>query len=345
MSQHDNLFFPAEPVADWGRHSPLPPLLRMLCVGSEEPSWVSLTLKLDADGCSEPQYRWVATSQAALTLLRDESFDCVLIGVEAATQQIGNDDPLELVRSLRAGGCDDPVVLIVSSAPDEWWNECHRHDCELLVTDKFWDSSAIVSMLKQAIDRADLRRETHRLSIEHHRRLIRERDEAEHLLNQQRQILCELQLLARQSMKSIPSQRTSEASADETIAEPVEPETPPPGAQFSDYYSELLRTYVIMGSGNLAGEIARFAEILVLTGLTPREAMQLHLQHVEQLVRGLGSRSTRHVISRADLLALELMIHIAEAIQRQQTETEGSLSDAPMSNDEAQISNQIRMFK
>ena len=151
MTSHDNFHFPAEPVIDLGRNSRLPPLLRLLCIGTEEPSWINLTLKLDAEGCSEPQYRWVPSSHGAMSFLRDESFDCVLVGVDQTTNKIGNDDPLELLCSLRAGGCDDPVILITSSVNDEWWNECHRFDSELLVTDKLWESSAIVSMLKQAI--------------------------------------------------------------------------------------------------------------------------------------------------------------------------------------------------
>jgi hypothetical protein len=40
--------------------------------------------------------------------------------------------------------------------------------------------------------------------------------------------------------------------------------------------------------------------------------MQLHLHVLEELVLGLGARSTRHVMTRADLLALEIMIHLAE---------------------------------
>ena len=39
---------------------------------------------------------------------------------------------------------------------------------------------------------------------------------------------------------------------------------------------------------------------------------QVHLQVLEELVRGLGSRSTRHVMNRADLLVLELLLHIAD---------------------------------
>src|SRR4029077_20053676 len=77
-------------------------------------------------------------------------------------------------------------------------------------------------------------------------------------------------------------------------------------AEFDDYYQELLRTYVIMGSGNLVAEITRLADLLSRAGLSPREVLDLHLARVERLVRGLGNRSTRHVMARSDLLALEL---------------------------------------
>ena len=87
--------------------------------------------------------------------------------------------------------------------------------------------------------------------------------------------------------------------------------------EFDDYYQELLRTYVIMGSGNLVAEIVKLADLLSLAGLAPREVLELHLARVERLVRGLGNRSTRHVMARADLLALELMIHLGECYQRQ----------------------------
>jgi len=36
----------------------------------------------------------------------------------------------------------------------------------------------------------------------------------------------------------------------------------------------------------------------------------------EELLHGLGARSTRHVMTRADLLVLEVMVHLAEGYQR-----------------------------
>src|SRR5579872_3897802 len=67
----------------------LPTRLRLLCVGSVEPSWVSLTLQLDALGCVEPNFKWVSTANEALALLRDESFDCLLVRVNSTRQRSG----------------------------------------------------------------------------------------------------------------------------------------------------------------------------------------------------------------------------------------------------------------
>ena len=66
---------------------------------------------------------------------------------------------------------------------------------------------------------------------------------------------------------------------------------PPLPAELMAHYRELLRTYVIMGSGNLADELRRLAELLVAAGLTARQTLQLHLDVLEELVHGLGTRA------------------------------------------------------
>ncbi|MFV2068311.1 MAG: hypothetical protein ACC645_15175, partial [Pirellulales bacterium] len=50
-------------------------------------------------------------------------------------------------------------------------------------------------------------------------------------------------------------------------------------------------------------------------GISARQAMQLHVQVLEELIEGLGNRSARHVMNRADLLVLEVMVHLAEQYQ------------------------------
>jgi hypothetical protein len=83
-----------------------------------------------------------------------------------------------------------------------------------------------------------------------------------------------------------------------------------------DHYRQLLRAYVIMGSGNLSAEMGSLAELLVAAGVSASQTVQMHLHVLEELVRGLGSRSTRHVLNRADLLALEIMVHLAEGYRQ-----------------------------
>jgi hypothetical protein len=48
--------------------------------------------------------------------------------------------------------------------------------------------------------------------------------------------------------------------------------------------------------------------------------MELHLEALEDLVRGLGSRSARHVMTRADLLIVEVLVHLSEGYRRKYLE-------------------------
>jgi DNA-binding NarL/FixJ family response regulator len=310
---------PAGAEADIGE---LPTRLRLLCVGSVEPSWVSLTLQLDALGCVEPNFKWVSTANEALALLRDESFDCLLVRMNPGTPGPA-DDPLTLARGIRAGGCADPIVIVTVTTDDETWAEALRLNVDLLVSAKGWESSALVPAIQRAVERGRMLHEIDRLTSADRRRLVRERDEAEYLLTQQRQILVALEHLAGDAPSDIDAVRRAKTRV---TAERFK--LPP---EFDEYYQELLRTYVIMGSGNLVAEIAKLADLLSLAGLSPREVLDLHLARVERLVRGLGNRSTRHVMTRADLLALELMIHLGECYQRQLTAAASGIADLPHS--------------
>ena len=323
----------AEPVLS----GQLPTRLRLLCVGSREPSWVGLTLQLDAEGGIEPQFRWVSSATEALTLLRDDPFDAVLIAAVSTDEDQpqgaspGSDrtnrtlarsgssenahpdafaDAASLVKAIRASGCEDPLVLIAPRISDADWLDLSREECELLQSTRLWDSPALVSVLKRAIFRSERTRQSRQLEIAQTKRMARERDEAEHLLNQQRRIIDDLD--ARDANE--PANVTRQAMLDcFGRATPCRTALPP---EINGYYQELLRTYVIMGSGNLGGEIAKLADLLAVAGYGPREALSLHLERVESLVGGLGNRSTRHVLARADLLALELMIHLGESYRR-----------------------------
>jgi hypothetical protein len=78
----------------------------------------------------------------------------------------------------------------------------------------------------------------------------------------------------------------------------------------------MLRAYVVMGAGNLADEMTTLAGLLVDAGISAQRTMQLHVRVLEELIGSLGNRSARHVMSRADLLVLEVMAHLADGYRR-----------------------------
>ena len=154
-------------------------------------------------------------------------------------------------------------------------------------------------------------RENCRLTQAEHRRLQQEHDEASRLLGQQQALIDDLETLQSRDGTAEPFSLPESTSSGSVrgLAHCRPPDLP---KELIAHYRELLRTYVIMGSGNLARELNELAELLIRAGVSARETMQLHVHVLEELVQGLGTRSTRHVMTRADLLVLEIMIHLAE---------------------------------
>jgi hypothetical protein len=290
--------------------------LRLLWIGEQEPSWIGLALQLDADGCLEPRFRWASTPSEALTVLRDENFDCVILSDSTTTRSpTPLDEPELLLQAVRGSGYSDSAIFITSRINDQRDSRLCALDCDVLVTPNSCDSPALLPLIRRAVSNAERLRENHRLSVVHQRRLVRERNEAEHLLQQQRSFIETLE------GPPTPDIEDGRHSADESNrpsickSSAVGPLIELPD-ETKEFYHELLRTYVIMGSGSLASEIAAFAKLVATAGVTPRRALQFHLDRVESLVRDLGNRSARHVMARADLLALELMVHVGEEYQQ-----------------------------
>ena len=75
-----------------------------------------------------------------------------------------------------------------------------------------------------------------------------------------------------------------------------------------------------MGSGNLGDELRRLARLLVAAGISAQQTARLHLDVVKEMIQGLGARSSRHIMTRADLLILEVMMHLGEGYRRNYNE-------------------------
>jgi hypothetical protein len=305
--------------SDWLAAPPssgLPPEFRLLCVGPTEPDWIGLTLQLDAVGCNDPKYQWVSTASEAMTLLRNENFDCIVIECWPTNLDDVRWDAPDLVHAIRASGCGDPIVLLTRQPDDGLTVEACNSHCEILVSSALWSSRALVNVIQQSIRLVETAQQNHHHAVANHRRLVRERDEADHLLRQQRDIIRELEAITQGSSGTEENDANEHRVNNDGSGKLKRPRSLQIPDKIKTYYHELLRTYVIMGSGSLGGEIAQLASVLAEVGLSPRDTLSLHLEQVEHLVSGLGNRSSRHVMSRADLLALELVIHIGECYQQ-----------------------------
>jgi DNA-binding NarL/FixJ family response regulator len=255
----------------------LPPRMRVLHVSTRERTGGWLAEALAADSASNVVLEEAVGTADGLTRLRDEVFDAVLVSHEP-----GELDALDMVEGYRAGGADEPIVVLGEQSEQEMAILCYEVGADGYVCTG-GTTRNLIWVVARAIQRHQLVRENQRLTFGEQTRRQRERDEAASVLEQQRALLSD-------------------------------PDEPPPmlPAELIAHYRELLRTYVIMGSGNLADELKCLAGLLVTAGLTARQTMQLHLHVLEELVQGLGTRSSRHVMVRADLLVLELLLHLAD---------------------------------
>jgi len=239
----------------------------------------------------------------ALTRLRDEVFDAVLM-----FHQPQDLNALDFLDGLRTGGQgEQPVIVLGSQAETEMAPLCFEAGADGYACVDSTTARCLIWMIGRAVERHQLLRENKRLHHDCKRRLEQEHREAGQLLDQQRTLISDLERL-RDGSQDV---RTDDIVTDlEGSSLAVFPES------VVRHYRELLRAYIVMGTGNLAHELERLVEALTAEEITAQQAMQLHLGVLEETVHNLGSRSARHVVARADLLVLEVMVHLAEGYRR-----------------------------
>ncbi|MCC6126291.1 MAG: response regulator [Pirellulales bacterium] len=274
----------------------LPPRMRVLYIATHERTGGWLAEALESDSAVEIEIVEAPGTASGMVQLRDEVFDAVLV-----SHLPGELDALDLIEGYRAGGADEPILVLGTQSEQEMAALCFEVGADGYLCVHTATTRNLLWTLARAVQRHQLLRENHRLSLAEQTRLQREHDEADKLISQQRALIGDLEALR----QGDPRDKTAFLHLpDELIL----------------HYRELLRTYVIMGSGNLGGELKRLAEMLVAAGMSAPQTMQLHLRAVEELVHGLGARSSRHVMTRADLLGLEVMVHLAEGYRRRYEE-------------------------
>lgn len=299
----------------------LPTRMRVLYISTTHRTGAWLAEALAADSATEILLEEAVGSMSGLARLRDEVFDAVLV-----SHQPGELDALELIEGYRAGIADAPIIVLGTQSEQEMSAQCYELGADAYVCANTTTVRNLLWVLARAVERHRMLRENQRLNQAQQRRLQQEHDEATRLLRQQRALIDDLEGLWRDDNRGDNTSGAAQCDGDNHSgnifdANSLSYTRPPrlPG-ELVDHYRELLRTYVIMGSGNLSSELGRLGDMLTTAGVDAGETMQLHVYVLEELVRGLGARSTRHVMTRADLLVLEIMIHLAEGYRRRYLE-------------------------
>lgn len=272
--------------------------LRLLCVSPEEPSWIAITMQLGGSGVEEPQFRWSSTPQEALTILRCEIFDAVLIVMSEAAggHEFDSSRVTRLLEAMRTSGHDEPVVLVTDALSGEEWAVCTRLDCDIVASPDSWEAPALVPAVLRAVKRRELSRSLRRLEAANRKYTGRETHESERFLNHLKQILTD-QILLKNSAS--PPQRN------------------PIPEELSALYRQLLRTFCMMGDGGLSAELTQLAEVLSSARISPVEILDLHVRETRELVTRLGNRGAIRMLLRADLMMIELMMIVGERYREQ----------------------------
>ena len=289
----------------------LPPRVKVLYITSACRGGAWLAEALATDSATEILWNEVDGVAAGLARLREEVFDVVL-----ASHIPGELDALELVEGLRAGGHEEPMLLLGNDPPEQLDALCYEVGADDYCCINESSIRGLLWKIARAIYRHKLVSENRRLVLAEKQRLQQEHFEAERLLEQQRALINDLEFLgddgkppANNSPVSVEGclAKTATADADTPVKLP-EP--------LVAHYRELLRTYVIMGAGNLSSEMQQLADLLADSHVSAQRTMQLHVEVLEELVQSLGNRSARHVMNRADLLVLEVMGHLTDVYLR-----------------------------
>jgi DNA-binding NarL/FixJ family response regulator len=262
-----------------------------------------------ADSASEVRLAKAIGTAAGLGRLRHDVFNAILI-----SHQPGDLDALETVEGIRAAHPDVAIVVLGAQSEQEMAALCFEVDADAYVCVHTATTRALIWQMARAIERHQLLAENRRLHQAEQHRLQHEHQEVQRLLDQQRSLIANLAAIDRSA--EIPPDATATvdpAASGTAILIDCESELP---ERLVAHYRELLRTHVIMGSGQLTEEMNKLADLLATAEVTARQAMWLHLRVLEELIRGLGNRSARHVMNRADLLVVDVLVHLAERYRR-----------------------------
>ena len=152
----------------------LPPRMRILYITARQKTGEWLVEALSADSTVHIELEQALGTAAGLTRLRDEVFDAVLV-----THLPGELDALDLVEGYRAGGAEEPILVLGAQSEQEMAALCYEVGADAYLCVNTATTRNLIWVIARAIQRHELLRENHRLNLNEQTRLQREHDEAE----------------------------------------------------------------------------------------------------------------------------------------------------------------------
>lgn len=283
----------------------IPDRIKVLYVTTLHRSSEWLTEAFASDSASQVMLKETVGVTAGLALLRDELFDAVVVFHEPGVL-----DALDFVEGLRTGGHEEPMIILGAEPPQTFEALVYEVGGDAYCSTRQTTTRCLLWEFARAIKRYELVRENRRLVEADRQRLASEHAEAERLLAEQRTLLAELEMIDTGNTASGDAAGRQLCSQSQGVSG-----RSLPGSLVS-HYRNLLQTYVVMGSGNLTKEMTALAEVLIDARVTAHQLMQLHIEVLEGMIHGLGRRSARHVMNRADLLVLEVTVHLADGYRQ-----------------------------
>ncbi len=280
--------------------------LRLLALGAKEPDWNFLQARLERQEWELKQVVWNRDLLQTHQNLRTEHWDCLVISLFDDEDQFSQKELDSFLAAIRESGLSIAVLGLASSLDVELAEMFQKYQCDFHEIRAGWFSPVTASLIQRTMHLQQIALENQKLRNKENQRSRREQEEAEVILGQQRSLLQEI-LKEQNSIAQNNLQDESSSQMQNEIADLLQN-----NHSADPRYEQTLRSFVIMGAGRLENELSQLAGELQAEGNTPRELLAMHLGCLERLVEGLGYRSSRHVIQRADQMLLEMMVHLAD---------------------------------
>ena len=277
-----NQKFAKLPRTPWGQ---LPVALRLLliCGPNFSASWLGSILR--SDGTVAIDVVQVDTLVEGLTSLRNDTFDAVLMTEDCEI------DMSEMVAGVQGANSQMLPILLLGQRPGvDQQAVAFENGLDGYVCLASASIRSLVWMISRAVERTKLLNENSRLWVKHNQQKRRCKDGI------QVQIAELGDLIHRQ------------ANVKGNLSEFFASLKARLGNDVLDGYRDLLKTYVIMSTGTVVNEVKDFCHIFQQVALEPVEVVALHRLVLEEILDQLGVKSLRHVMDRANLLLVQLLI-------------------------------------